>query len=152
VVDPRTGRVYLIYFRENGPAGALAMMRSDDAGASWTSERTMVPFVRLTKYRSTRIRLGDIHPIVTAQDIIHGVSLTTYRLAQDGSLGTTTERRLDVFNMLGTGVESFGTGDYQSLLGLAQEFAAVYVRPNCGPASSTCPDAGRPRTDVNLAR
>ena len=80
------------------------------------------------------------------------VSLTTYRLARDGSLGTPTERRLDVFNMLGTGVESFGTGDYQSLLGLAREFAAVYVRPNCGPASSTCPDAGRPRTDVNLRR
>jgi len=88
----------------------------------------------------------------TAGPVPTRVSLTTYRLARDGSLGTPTERRLDVFNMLGTGAESFGTGDYQSLLGLAREFAAVYVRPNCGPASSTCPDAGRPRTDVNLAR
>jgi hypothetical protein len=238
VVDASNGRVYLIYFRENGPEASLAMVRSDDAGLTWSPQRTIASFVRLTKYPSTRIRLGDIHPIITAQDIIHGVvdsasgrlfvtfadarhtagahlqisvtwstdggdswappvrvsppmaahawlpsiaisgarvlgvsyldtrdwvegssgpvptrvSLTSYRLAADGALGVASERRLDSFNLLGSGKQSFGTGDYQALLGLAQGFGVVYVRPNCAATAASCPDSGKPRTDVAMVR
>jgi hypothetical protein len=237
VVDQRTGRVYLLYFRENGPAASLVFLRSDDAGTTWSPERTVASFTRLTAYRSTRIRLGDRHPIVTAQDIIHGVvdsasrrffvafadarhtggkhlqvsvtssadggetwttplrvsppmtahawlpsiavsgrtlgvsyldtrdwiegadgpvstrvSLMTYSLGANGSLGAGTERRLDAFNMLGSGADSFGTGDYQALLGVPGGFGSLYVRPNCGPTTLTCPDPGKSRTDVYFAR
>jgi hypothetical protein len=80
------------------------------------------------------------------------VSLTSYRLAADGALGVASERRLDSFNLLGSGKQSFGTGDYQALLGLAQGFGVVYVRPNCAATAASCPDSGKPRTDVAMVR
>jgi hypothetical protein len=76
----------------------------------------------------------------------------TYSLGASGSLGTGTERRLDAFNTLGSGAESFGTGTTRRCLDSRDGFGTRYVRPNCAPTTLTCPDPGKSRSDVYVAR
>jgi hypothetical protein len=72
LADPRNGRLYMVYFREQGDPASLAVISSDDRGERWSDERTIVPFVRLTDDKTTTIKFGGKHEITTAQDIVQG--------------------------------------------------------------------------------
>jgi hypothetical protein len=72
LADPRNGRLYMVYFRENGDDALLGAISSDDQGDTWSVESVIVPFVRLTDDKTTTIKFGGKHEITTAQDIIQG--------------------------------------------------------------------------------
>lgn len=46
VADPRTGVLYLVYYRVEPPERVVGVRRSDDGGMTWTAEMTVTPHTR----------------------------------------------------------------------------------------------------------
>ena len=72
LVDPRTKKLHMVYFREHGDSALVGVITSEDQGDHWSAERLVAPFVRLTDYPSTTIKFGGKFGITTAQDILQG--------------------------------------------------------------------------------
>lgn len=72
LVDPKTKKLHMVYFRERGDSALVGIITSDDQGDRWSAERIIAPFVRLTSEPSTTIKFGGKFGITTAQDILQG--------------------------------------------------------------------------------
>ncbi len=72
LVDPKTKKLHLVYFRERGDTALVGLITSEDQGDHWSAERIVAPFVRLTGEPSTTIKFGGKFGITTAQDILQG--------------------------------------------------------------------------------
>lgn len=72
LVDQRTGRLHMVYFRERADTALIGLVSSTDQGDTWSAETVVAPFVRLTNDRSTTIKFGGKFGITTAQDILQG--------------------------------------------------------------------------------
>ena len=73
LVDPKTRKLHMVYFREHGDSALVGVITSEDQGDHWSAERMVAPFVRLTDYPSTTIKFAGKFGITTAQDILQGV-------------------------------------------------------------------------------
>jgi hypothetical protein len=75
VIDPRTGRIYVVYYRADRESRALALVMSDDGGGAWSEERDIAAWVRGPRVKHPTT--GD--DITLAEDIV--------RPAMDGRTG-----------------------------------------------------------------
>jgi hypothetical protein len=62
----------MVYFRERGDSALVGLVSSDDRGDTWSQERIIAPFVKLTGQPGTTIKFGGKFSITTAQDILQG--------------------------------------------------------------------------------